>query len=173
MVYGMIQRHSAELEIDSIPGQGTTVRLNFPAFTSSVVSAPKTRSAPKVNRRLRILLVDDDPLLIKSLRDTLQEDGHVVTATHGGHEGIEAFAAASKRGEGFDIVVTDLGMPHVDGRKVATSVKGVSPTTPVVLLTGWGQRLIATNDAPAHVDKVLAKPPRLHELRAALAELVA
>jgi signal transduction histidine kinase/ActR/RegA family two-component response regulator len=173
MVYGMIQRHSADLEIDSEPGKGTTVRLNFPAVTSSVVSAPKAKSAAVVKRRLRILLVDDDPLLIKSLQDTLQEDGHLVTATHGGNEGIEAFAAASKRGECFDIVVTDLGMPHVDGRKVATSVKGVSPTTPVVLLTGWGQRLIATNDAPAHVDKVLAKPPRLHELRAALAELVA
>jgi CheY-like chemotaxis protein len=173
MVYGMIQRHSAELEIDSAPGKGTTVRLNFPAVTSSVVSQPKAKSAAVVKRPLRILLVDDDPLLIKSLQDTLQEDGHLVTATHGGHEGIEAFAAAAKRGECFDIVVTDLGMPHVDGRKVATSVKGVSPTTPVVLLTGWGQRLIATNDAPAHVDKVLAKPPRLHELRAALAELVA
>ena len=172
MVYGMIQRHSAELEIDSVPNQGTTVRLNFPAVTSSIVSQPKAKSATVVKRPLRILLVDDDPLLIKSLQDTLQEDGHLVTATHGGHEGIEAFAAAAKRGECFDIVVTDLGMPHVDGRKVATSVKGVSPTTPVVLLTGWGQRLIATNDAPAHVDKVLAKPPRLHELRAALAELV-
>ena len=173
MVYGMIQRHSAELEIDSIPGEGTTVRLNFPAYTSSVVAAPTVKSAVKATRQLRILLVDDDPLLIKSLQDTLQEDGHLVTATHGGHEGIEAFTAATKRGECFDIVVTDLGMPHVDGRKVATSVKSVSPKTPVVLLTGWGQRLIATNDAPAHVDKVLAKPPRLHELRAALAELVA
>ena len=173
MVYGMIQRHSAELEIDSAVGKGTTVRLNFPASSSSVIATPKTKVTAAVKRRLRILLVDDDPLLIKSLQDTLQEDGHLITATHGGREGIEAFTAASKRGECFDIVVTDLGMPHVDGRKVATSVKGVSPTTPVVLLTGWGQRLIATNDAPAHVDKVLAKPPRLHELRAALAELVA
>jgi signal transduction histidine kinase/CheY-like chemotaxis protein len=173
MVYGMIQRHSAELEIDSAVGKGTTVRLNFPASSSSVIVTPKTKVTAAVKRRLRILLVDDDPLLIKSLQDTLQEDGHMITATHGGREGIEAFTAASKRGECFDIVVTDLGMPHVDGRKVATSVKGISPTTPVVLLTGWGQRLIATNDAPAHVDKVLAKPPRLHELRAALAELVA
>ena len=173
MVYGMIQRHSAELEIDSVPGKGTTVRLNFPAVTSSIVTAPKSKTTATVKRRLRILLVDDDPLLIKSLQDTLQEDGHLITATHGGREGIEAFAAAAKRGENFDVVVTDLGMPHVDGRKVASSIKGASPNTPVVLLTGWGQRLIATNDTPAHVDKVLAKPPRLHELRAALAELVA
>jgi CheY-like chemotaxis protein/anti-sigma regulatory factor (Ser/Thr protein kinase) len=173
MVYGMVQRHSAELEIDSVPGHGTTIRLNFPAISSSTVSAVRTATPAVVRKRLRILLVDDDPVLIKSLQDTLQEDGHVITATHGGREGIEAFTAASKRGECFDIVVTDLGMPHVDGRKVATSVKEVSPRTPVVLLTGWGQRLIATNDAPAHVDRVLAKPPRLNELRAALAELVA
>jgi signal transduction histidine kinase/ActR/RegA family two-component response regulator len=172
MVYGMVQRHSAELEIDSAPGKGTTVRLNFPAFASSTVSAAKATVAAVVRKRLRILLVDDDPVLIKSLQDTLQEDGHTITATHGGREGIDTFAAASKRGERFDVVVTDLGMPHVDGRKVATSVKEISPTTPVVLLTGWGQRLIATNDAPAHVDKVLAKPPRLNELRAALSELV-
>jgi signal transduction histidine kinase/ActR/RegA family two-component response regulator/uncharacterized membrane protein len=171
MVYGMIQRHSAELEIESATGQGTTVRLSFPAYGSSVVATPRVTKTAVVKRRLRILLVDDDPLLIKSLQDTLQEDGHFITATHGGREGIEAFAAATQCGEGFDIVVTDLGMPHVDGRKVATSIKGVSPTTPVILLTGWGQRLIATNDMPGHVDKVLAKPPRLHELRAALAEL--
>jgi signal transduction histidine kinase/ActR/RegA family two-component response regulator len=171
MVYGMIQRHSAELEIESATGQGTTIRLSFPAYTSAVV-APTVKHAAVVKRRLRILVVDDDPLLIKSLQDTLQEDGHVITASHGGSEGIETFAAAMKRGEGFDVVVTDLGMPHVDGRKVAASVKNASPATPVILLTGWGQRLIAANDAPAYVDKVLAKPPRLHELRAALAELI-
>jgi signal transduction histidine kinase/CheY-like chemotaxis protein len=171
MVYGMIQRHSAELEIESATGQGTTIRLSFPAYTSAVVT-PGVKHTAVVKRRLRILLVDDDPLLIKSLQDTLQEDGHVITASHGGSAGIETFAAAMKRGEGFDVVVTDLGMPHVDGRKVAASVKNASPATPVILLTGWGQRLIAANDAPACVDKVLAKPPRLHELRAALAELI-
>jgi signal transduction histidine kinase/ActR/RegA family two-component response regulator len=172
MVYGMVQRHSAELEIESATGQGTTVRLSFPAYSSSVVATPTVAHAAVVKRQLRILLVDDDPVLIKSLQDTLQEDGHLITVTHGGREGIEAFTAAMRRGERFDVVVTDLGMPHMDGRKVAAAVKDISPRTPVILLTGWGQRLISTNDAPAHVDKVLAKPPRLHELRAAFVELI-
>ena len=171
MVYGMVQRHSAELEIDSAAGQGTTVRLSFPAHTASLVSTTTQTLRTVVGRRLRILLVDDDPMLIKSLQDTLQEDGHVITATHGGQAGIDAFAAGQQRGELVDLVITDLGMPHVDGRKVAASVKALSAITPVILLTGWGQRLIAANDIPEHVDKVLAKPPRLHELRAALAEL--
>jgi len=172
MVYGMIQRHSAELEIDSTIGQGTTVRLIFPSQTSSVVDADETARVLAIGRRLRILLVDDDPLLIKSLQDTLEEDGHVITATSGGQAGIDAFTAAAQRGQTFDVVITDLGMPYVDGRKVASSVKAVSPTTPVILLTGWGQRLIAANDPHPHIDKVLAKPPRLRELRSALVELV-
>jgi CheY-like chemotaxis protein len=109
-------------------------------------------------------------LLISSLQDTLQEDGHRITATTGGQAGIDAFRAARQRDEPFDVVVTDLGMPHVDGRKVAAAIKGMSVSTPVILLTGWGQRLIVANDLPPHVDKVLSKPPRLHELRAAFVE---
>jgi signal transduction histidine kinase/ActR/RegA family two-component response regulator len=172
MVYGMIQRHSAEIEIESAVGKGTTVRLRFPAHTSSAVSMTQLARATVVTRRLRILLVDDDPLLIKSLQDTLQEDGHLITATHGGQAGIEAFEAAHLLGEGFDVVVTDLGMPHVDGRKVAAAVKAISAATPVIMLTGWGQRLIAENDTPGNVNRVLSKPPRLSELRTAFVELI-
>ncbi len=69
-------------------------------------------------------------------------------------------------------MITDLGMPYVDGRKVSRAIKAASPLTPVILLTGWGQRLIEEGDAPADVDRVLNKPPKLRELRAALAELV-
>jgi signal transduction histidine kinase/ActR/RegA family two-component response regulator len=172
MVYGMVQRHSAEIEIDSAIGVGTAVRLSFPAHTSSVVSVVHGAKPATVNRRLRILLVDDDPVLIKSLQDTLQEDGHVISVAHGGQAGIDAFTVSEQRAERFDIVVTDLGMPQVDGRKVAAAIKEISAATPIILLTGWGQRLIAANDTPPHVDKVLSKPPRLAELRAAFVELL-
>jgi signal transduction histidine kinase/ActR/RegA family two-component response regulator len=172
MVYGMVQRHSAEIEIESAVGIGTTIRLSFPAHTASLVSTPQAAHAGVVVRRLRILLVDDDPVLIKSLQDTLEEDGHVVTATHGGQAGIEAFSSAHQKLERFDVVISDLGMPNIDGRKVAAAVKELSSQTPIILLTGWGQRMIAENETPANIDKVLSKPPRLHELRAALTELV-
>jgi len=173
MVYGMIQRHSAEIQIESTLGKGTLVRLSFPAEASSMVMAAPIVRPVTLNRRLRILLVDDDPLLIKSLRDTLEQDGHLIEATHGGKAGIEAFAAAHQRHESFDIVITDLGMPHVDGRRVAAEIRAISSTTPVILLTGWGQRMLADNETPAHVSRVLSKPPRLQDLRTALAELAA
>jgi signal transduction histidine kinase/ActR/RegA family two-component response regulator len=172
MVYGMVQRHSAELDIDSAPGQGTAVRLSFPSHTASIIAPSQVTRPASIDRQLRILLVDDDPVLIKSLQDTLQEDGHFVSTAHGGQAGIEAFSAAHGGGRGFDVVITDLGMPHVDGRKVAMAVKGLSGDTPVILLTGWGQRMIDEEETPDHVDRVLSKPPRLTVLRAALVELL-
>jgi signal transduction histidine kinase/ActR/RegA family two-component response regulator len=173
MVYGMIQRHSAELDVVSDVGKGTTMRLIFPAYASHANTIVRMQALPVVDKRLRILLVDDDPLLIKSLQDTLEADGHIVTAAHGGQQGIDAFTEAHRSGNEFSVVVTDLGMPHVDGRKVAASIKSVSAATPVVMLTGWGQRLAAENDIPPHVNRVLNKPPKLMELRATLAELTA
>jgi signal transduction histidine kinase/ActR/RegA family two-component response regulator/HAMP domain-containing protein len=171
MVYGMVQRHSADLDIDSVKGKGTVVRLTFPVATP-VFTATTRFPAPKLaGQHLRILIVDDDPLLIRSLRDILESDNHTVTAADGGQSGIDSFMTAAREGIRFNIVITDLGMPYVDGRKVAATIKGASPTTPVVMLTGWGQRLLADNDIPEHVDRVLSKPPRIHELRLALAEL--
>ncbi len=97
----------------------------------------------------------------------------MITPTNGGQAGIDAFSAAAKASHRFDLVITDLGMPYVDGRKVAAAIKAVSQRTPIVMLTGWGHRLVAENDIPPHVDRVLNKPPRLNELRMALAELTA
>ena len=170
MVYGVTRRHNADIEMESAIGQGTTVRLRFPVPVSNAAEA-QSRCPRAMPPRLRILSVDDDPLLIKSLRDALEADGHAVVTANGGQEGIDAFRAAEERDEHFAVVITDLGMPYVDGRKVASAIKNDSPSTPVILLTGWGQRLIAEGDIPPHVDRVLNKPPKLRELRAALAEL--
>jgi len=63
-------------------------------------------------------------------------------------------------------------MPHVDGRRVAAAIKAASPTTPVIMLTGWGQRLMDDHEMPQDVDRVLNKPPTLAELRKALSELL-
>ena len=98
MVYGMVQRHSAELESTATPGKGTTFRLIFPAYSPAFDSTPCAFPTQVIARRLRILLVDDDPLLIKSLQDTLEGDGHVITTANGGQAGIDTFAAATGHG---------------------------------------------------------------------------
>jgi signal transduction histidine kinase/ActR/RegA family two-component response regulator/PAS domain-containing protein len=171
MVYGIVRRHGGDIEIASASGKGTTFRMLFPVTTASTESA-KSDVVIEAPARQRILLVDDDPVLIRSLRDILEKDGHVVVSAHGGQEGINIFQAARGGRDPFAVVFTDLGMPSVDGRQVAASVKAASPSTPVILLTGWGERLLAEGNVPPHVDQVLSKPPKLRDLRRALARCV-
>ena len=170
MVYGVAQRHGAELDLRSTPGAGTTAVLRFAVATHAPAAAAQTEIDRPPLPRLRLLLVDDDPVLLKALCDTLQNDGHLVVTANDGQTGIGTFRKAHGRGEVFAAVITDLGMPHIDGRKVAAEVKAISPATPVLLLTGWGQGLLAEADIPPHVDQVLSKPPKLREIREALAQ---
>ena len=169
-VFGMLQRHGGELEIDSELGKGTTMRLVLPSAPTGVTMRD-ANLAPAMTP-LRILLVDDDPLVLKSLRDALEFDRHEVVTAEGGQAGLDEFAGALDSGKRFDVVITDLGMPYVDGRKVAARVRQLDANVPIIMLTGWGHRLIATDDRPEHVDRVLSKPPKMAELRATMTELL-
>jgi len=171
MVYGVVQRHSAEIEIASTPGKGTTVALTFLSRASSSVSTDSgTQQSVASSSQLRILIVDDDPHVLDSMRVVLGRDGHWVTAVGGGQEGIDSFCAARANGTPYSVVITDLGMPHVDGKRVAHAVKEASPLTPVILLTGWGQQMSTEGSTPADVDHILGKPPELAQLRNVLAQ---
>jgi signal transduction histidine kinase len=169
MVYGIIERHGARLDIDSTVGKGTTMRLSFTASTAVDAESLSPPPSPALPSCMRILVVDDDPLILQSLCHTLEGDAHVVVTADSGETAIAAFRAAEAHREPFAVVITDLGMPHMDGRQVAAAVKGMSPATPVILLTGWGQQLADEGDPVPHVNRVLSKPPKLRELREALA----
>jgi signal transduction histidine kinase len=171
MVYGMTQRHGARLEIDSQRGRGTTIRLLFPPAAAPSRADNRVANEAQPSRSLRILIIDDDAVLLESLRQALLGEGHEVATAVGGKAGIEAFAEAESRSTPFDVVFTDLGMPYVDGRQVVQSIRAVAPNARIVLLTGWGQMSMSNNDPPPQVDRLLSKPPRLRELRQVLAEL--
>src|SRR2546430_6600524 len=81
MVYGAVQRHSADIEIESAVGRGTTMRLNFAIPAMPAVGAAPSTTVSAV-APLRILLVDDDPLVLRSLRDALEADGHKIGRAH-------------------------------------------------------------------------------------------
>ena len=168
MVYGVAQRHGADLEIDSAVGKArrcacASRRRPCGAVCSPLPHPPPRSAAPHPAGGRRSAAA-------QSLRDTLGGDGHRVTTPRrpGRHRRLPC---GTNAGRPFAVVITDLGMPHVDGRKVASAVKAAAPATPVILLTGWGQRLVADGDIPPHVDRVLSKPPKLRELREALASL--
>ena len=168
MVYGVVQRHDGMIEIESQPRRGSTFRFIFP-----VREAPKTDLTEKSVvlgplPPLRILFVDDEPLLRELVKEILECDGHTVQVVDGGQAGLDAFRAARKEGKLFDVVVTDLGMPHLDGRQLAQILKAESPTIPIIMMTGWGTLMKNQEDLPTHVDGMLNKPPKITELQEAL-----
>jgi CheY-like chemotaxis protein len=113
---------------------------------------------------LRVLCIDDEPLLRELLKEILEFYHHTVETADGGQKGLHAFQRARAAGQPFDVVITDLGMPVVDGRQVAEKVKTESPGTPVIMLTGWGTMLEDKGENIPRVDAVLSKPPRVAEL---------
>ncbi|HWD90757.1 MAG TPA: ATP-binding protein [Verrucomicrobiae bacterium] len=171
MVYGVMKRHEGTIEIQSEPGKGTTFRLLFPVRSTLRKEADNGDIAPI--QPLQILCIDDEPLLRELIKEILERDGHEVEVSDGGQSGLDEFRLARERGRPFDVVFTDLGMPYLDGRQVARLIKQESPSTPVVMLTGWGAFMKDDSEPPDQVDGIVSKPPRSRELREVLSRLSA
>jgi PAS domain S-box-containing protein len=170
MVYGVIQRHKGEIKIESETGQGTIVRILFPISETEVASikTPASNLLPP----LAILYIDDDALMRESLKEILEKDGHRVRVADSGQAGLEIFRTAITGSTPFDVVITDMGMPLMDGKEVARNIKIASSQTPVIMLTGWGAQISIDNALPKHVDRLVSKPPKGSELRRILIEVV-
>ncbi len=125
--------------------------------------------APK--RSLHVLCIDDDEQILEMMKDCLTHFNHRVRVASGGKYGIELFCTAILKSEPYDVVITDLSMPDVNGYEVARTIKGESPKTPIILMTGADT---STRDAKATsstVDAVATKPPRIKELNDLLLRL--
>jgi CheY-like chemotaxis protein len=112
--------------------------------------------------KLRILVVDDEPLVCEMVRAMLLQDGHVVDTAPGGREGLTRFDA-----EHFDLVLTDYRMPGMKGDAFASAIKKRLKPKPVILITGH-----PPNEAPKAIDWVLLKPFSLLQLRLAITDVL-
>ena len=171
MVYGAMERHGGHIEIQSELDKGTTIRLILPVRQVPRETGPFDQSEQKPATPLRLLCIDDEPLLRELLREILEFYHHEVQTADGGESGLQAFHTARTSGQPFDAVITDLGMPSVDGRQVAEKIKAESPGTPVIMLTGWGSMLAEKGEGVPRVDAILSKPPRVEELVNALSKV--
>ena len=172
MVYGMMRRHEGAIEIESKPGFGTCVRLTFP-IREKISQTAASLPAPHNDRvhSLRILCIDDELQIQELLKHCLTTLDHEVTIASCGKQGVEMFRAAKLRKQPYQTVITDLGMPDIDGHQVARTIKAESPGTPIIMMTGWGTMMKEDGEPAPEVDAVVGKPPRIHELNSLLLQL--
>ena len=115
----------------------------------------------------RILLVDDEPEILQTLRIILAAEGYSVETAWSSKE---ALALATL--ERFDLVVTDFNMPEMKGDELALRIKEQRPATPVVMLTGSAEILRSSGRKLPGVDLLMGKPFNLAELRTEIAQLI-
>ena len=165
LVHGIVQRHGGRLEIESQLGQGTTVTVRLPITrTQPVLPVPPV--AATRTRPLRVLVVDDEPVVCEVVHEWLTVDAHtVVTVTNG------TAALQQLKTEKFDLVITDKSMPDMSGDQLATAIHESGFGLPVILMTGFGDLMKASGEMPPHVRAILSKPMTGATFRAVLAEV--
>ena len=166
MVQGIVQRHGGTVAIDSAPGQGTTFVIRLPIQPTEQKPAVPL-NAPAGLRSLRVLVVDDELQLRAVTEAWLADDGHTVETVASG----VAALARLKTGQ-FDVVITDKAMPAMTGEQLAASIARDFPGLPVILMTGFGDMMIAAGEMPPHFCAILCKPITQASMRAALAKAV-
>jgi signal transduction histidine kinase/ActR/RegA family two-component response regulator len=158
VVYGIVQRHAGKIEIASQKGVGTTFAIHFPATTAE--AAPVAAEITHLDRQLRVLVVDDQAVICELLAEYLHSDDHTTLCAFRGDEALELF-----RDGAFDLVITDQSMPGLNGTQLASAIKAIAPETAVILLTGFGDEMLALGGRPPGVDLVLGKPVSHDDLR--------
>ncbi|MBI3462612.1 MAG: GAF domain-containing protein [Planctomycetes bacterium] len=163
--HGIVQRHNGRIEIDTAPGQGTTFRVYLPLEQEP---RPIARiDTPGPLPRWHVLYIDDDARVRSAVESMLRQLGQEVDSADSGASGLNML-----RAKPYDLVITDLGMPELDGLQVTRNVKTVRADTPVIMLTGWGSPFVTEavtqeNDP----DYCIGKPVTLAKLHEVLEKL--
>jgi signal transduction histidine kinase/CheY-like chemotaxis protein len=156
-----------ELSVESAPGKGSTFILRLPlAQAAAIVEEPSPVEAQAPARAGRVLVVDDHPINRRALELLLEPAGLEVTAVESGAAALEALAA-----EPFDVVLSDLHMPEMDGLALARAVRaGAGPNAgvPIVAVTGADSAEERAACAAAGMTGYVAKPIAAAALYAAL-----
>jgi PAS domain S-box-containing protein len=166
MVYAIAKAHQGTVAVVSAPGQGTQVTVTLPSAVAGA-RAPELGPAPRRGRRLTILQVDDDELILATLPKLLEAAGHrMVTATSG-----QAALDLLRGGLDVDLVILDLNMPGMNGTEALRHIRVVRPELPLLLATGF---LDAATEQLLQGDALVAsivKPFSLEELETKLMDL--
>src|SRR4029434_9180487 len=135
VAYGLVTSHGGQISLEGEEGHGTTVTFWVPTVGAAEAPPPAAVGAEPQGR---ILVVDDESDVREMLADVLMSEGHHVTLAGGGQEALRSFELGN-----YDLVITDLGMPDINGWEVARGIKAMRGSMRVLLLTGWAEAVDA------------------------------
>jgi signal transduction histidine kinase len=165
VVLGIMQSHDGAISVYSRPGEGTTFHLYFPVFETEIAAAEMPALPMPCGHGERILFVDDEEALARVGKKMLERLGYDVTVKT---NALEAVAAVRDKPDYFDLVVTDLTMPGMDGARLGAQLLQVRPGLPIILTTGYSGVMTEENIRQMGFRGLLVKPTTARTLAEAI-----
>ena len=155
VVYGILTEHKGDIKVYSEEGKGTTFNVYLPLMKKSNETISTEKELNKLTGTERILLVDDEESVVRLEKLMLERLGYNVSALSNSLEALETF---NSNPDGYDLVISDMTMPNMTGDKLARELMSIRPDIPVIICTGFSERI---NKEQAEANKVkgfLMKP---------------
>ncbi len=159
VVHGIVQGHGGIIDVESTVGKGTTFTVIIPALEAANEAVEKEIAAPLAGGKERILVVDDEPILARMLMQMLTRLGYNVVFRTNGLEALEVFES-----QPFDLVITDMTMPHLTGADLAIELSKLRPGVRVILMTGFSEKIDAEKAKKLGIQGFIMKPIILKDL---------
>ena len=161
--YGIVRRHGGLLRLHTELNRGSTFTVLLPALEAAATSAD-VLALPALAHPLRVLIVDDQPDICRVLSSYLAQDAHTVVTAGNGCDALEKFRTGQ-----FDLVITDRAMPKMNGDQLASAIREIKPTEPIILMTAFTEPRRPSSD----VSCLIRKPFSLRTVREAICKVVA
>lgn len=165
VVKGIVTQHGGKIEVQSQPGRGSTFTVYLPVVQMAVVETITDKRLVTVGHQ-RLLLVDDDQMVLSVTALMLENLGYVVSAYSNPRIALARFTTHAHE---YDLLVTDYEMPTMNGMQLTHLMKQIRPNMPAMLITGYADRISSDDLGPTGLDRVLYKPFTLAELGEAVA----
>jgi two-component system, cell cycle sensor histidine kinase and response regulator CckA len=172
VVHGIITAASGQLSVESNQGKGSTFHVYLPVIEKKTIARKEDKPAPVAvaKQAANVLFIDDEPAAIHMVTIMMTKLGYNIHAEKSPTEALKIFREQPDK---FDLVITDLTMPDMTGLQLTTELHKISPSIPVILMTGYGK--VLDHDTPLRhygIHRLLKKPVKLAQLATAIQEVL-